>query len=1265
MRVLYVKYNTLRKPEFRICTRIVEQDGKKYVEKTAENEKARQHLETIRRGYSLAEGLYRRIRLLPYEECGGKLRFAFLEGENFLSGLDERASLDQIIRWLRQKAQVVFDYNDEFKVKFHKTAEFQQIFGDVSITDAVDAVTTANIDSGFDNFIAAGENLFCIDYEWMVDVTTPVRYLEYRAVRYYYLKNRRSFPDRTEQADFLGKYGFSEREIELYEEMEKNFLTFIHGENYKYLYLDRYARQTIEFDIAKEYTEKQKLQQACAEKEKALSEMTAENADLIKETERLKGELAAHEAELSAVFSSESWKMTSALRTIGRCVRSSKLTFLPAKFVNSAIHFGPREAVSKTIRYIHGDPSIQIPDVHPAEHQEREPHSDTYYSVLHAAEPDGSIAVHLHLFYEDLLEEFTAYLKKMPFAFDLYVSCREGVPVKNIKQRLSTIKTARKIVVKNVPNRGRDIAPLYVWFGKEISRYDYFLHIQSKKSLYTEKEQVGWRQYSLNSLLGSEDIIRRIIGLFQQQPDIGLVFPDAANMVPQEAFSWLKNRPLAQQFFKEMNIPFEEGIFMYPAGSFFWARTDALRPLFDKHLTIDRFPEENGQTDGTMAHVLERMVYFVAKSRGYRQAILDYEEGLVRYGFSYKPFRPYFSLDEDAFCNELMQYEIISFDIFDTLITRMIDEPDDLFIIMGEKINKIYGTKIDFLKIRKQAERDSDQKRGAYTNIDDIYLEMNKYLQNCGLSSEELKKMEIELELQIAVPRVAVRNIYNRLKKAGKKIILVSDMYLTSDIVSNMLKKCGYDQWDQMYLSCETGLRKDADTIWDRIFEEYPYRMIGHIGDNVRSDWQTLIDRGRAGYWIWNSRDMQSISASRPASADPHDINSKNAMGLFFNAGLFNSPFAFNEKANAVVKTPYSLGFTVFGPILFEFVRWLDYVTPDDAVLAFLAREGYVLQKIYSTIHETLEDKGKENYYLLASRRTVTVASINTLSDVDEILRRKYKGGVVNLFKSRLGIDPDIDDFEIEYKDLDDNIRKICHDLLEKHQEEYLAQFYKEKEGYLFYLEKTVPKEKWEKMYLVDVGYEGTIQYFMTKLLDIKVKGAYLAIITEAKPERLGCKVERMYDKENEYINQFIFKQLFLEAALSAPCGQLISIEKKENGLKESYKTDDHVSEEIRMLQKGILDYARNRAELITNYYEPISKTERAVMEYAFSEALSAAIMDKEVASVFSVEDDYCSNGSWQFDPGSNQWKIDKRNSGGGGRIVHEISDQREQGSSL
>lgn len=1253
--IISIKFNTLRKPEFRLETRIVEESGIKYVDKILEDERALSHINSLQEKIDTISDLWNGIDILGYnEKIDGGLRFPFVEGQSLDSKINIKANkIEDVIEGLKKQVEVVLNINDKYKTTFLETEDFIEIYGHVSGLEGLDAVTVADIDSCLDNFIITDDGIKCIDCEWIMPITLPISYIEYRVVRYFYLRHNNFFNCKISKEDFLRLYGFSASDIEIYEKMETRFLYYVHGEEYKYLYITKYEKPEYMIDFSKDTSKYIEL----IENEDKINELKMSFKEQGNIANQLQHELDAHKIQLSQsqnelyltrvqleqVFNSTSWKLTKPIRKMGGVVRRHKGLLLMAKFLKLCIKQGPVVALKRVAIYVrkHKYNIEHREDVQIAEPTKIMEGERILLHVPPAVEVDGSIAIHIHLFYEDLLEEFCAYLDKMPFIYDLYVSCREGVDSAKIAKRLKCLAKVQYVDVRNVPNWGRDIAPLYVAFGKEIASHDYFLHVHSKKSLYTNSERVEWRQYSLNSLLGSDNIIRRIFTLLQEEKT-GLVFPDAAESVPKEAFSWLKNRDIGAAFLAEMGIPFEDGIFMYPAGSFFWAKTDALRPIFDMNLTMDRFPEEAGQTDGTLAHVLERAIYFVAKHRGYSQYILDYKEGLARCDFSYKPFRSIMSMDEYSLCYCVQEFDVISFDIFDTLITRTVYQPDDVFHIMRKRILDLYNVDIDFLKLRKKAERDSDLKRGARTNINDIYSEMDKYLTELPFGSDELKQMEIDIELEICIPRVAMRTLYNKLKEDGKVIILVSDMYLTSDIIAQMLTKCGYDGWDRMYISNEVGLRKDADTIWDLVLSDFENKSICHIGDNVRSDWQTIVDRGKDAYWIWNSHELVDLSHAKDAlGVGVDDLSMRNELGLFMNEGLFNSPFAIRDNYEVKLDNPYQMGFTVFGPVFYAFIKWLDYVTPDDAILAFLAREGYLLQKVYKAVHEEVTSEEKENCYFLASRRAVTVASVSEKSDIFEILNRRYYGGVKNLFKSRLGLDIDVEDVELGYEKLDQELIEYFDEILTDSCEQYEKQFSDEREGYLSYVDETISLDKWDKVYLVDVGYSGTIQYFMSKLLSRSVNAAYLGIYSaDPLPQRRGCIMKQLYGVDSEFIKVIEQKQLFLESILSAPYGQLVSIEKTKDGVKPHYKDDSYLNEEIVKMQEGLIDYCRKCASMDFDYDKGVSDAEQSLVEYAFGELLSAEHMTDELASVFTVQDDYCSNGTLTFDSSTNKWDV-------------------------
>lgn len=179
-------------------------------------------------------------------------------------------------------------------------------------------------------------------------------------------------------------------------------------------------------------------------------------------------------------------------------------------------------------------------------------------------------------------------------------------------------------------------------------------------------------------------------------------------------------------------------------------------------------------------------------------------------------------------------YKYVSFDVFDTLIERKCLTPEQLFINTGIKVlgNR---NKTEYLKIRKQAENNAYNLLGAQATLDDIYNNMNVF-NNKTISN--LKREEINQELANCYPKKKIQDIYKYAVESNKKIIIISDMYLSKDIISKMLKKCGYDRYEKLYVSNEYGVDKRSGKLFDLVLkkENIESNDIIHIGDSLKAD---------------------------------------------------------------------------------------------------------------------------------------------------------------------------------------------------------------------------------------------------------------------------------------------------------------------------------------------------------------------------------------------------------------------------------------------
>ena len=950
--------------------------------------------------------------------------------------------------------------------------------------------------------------------------------------------------------------------------------------------------------------------------------------------EGLNGIIMSRDKQIEEIYNSTCWKMTAPFRYAvtgtKRFFRSNHLTSGAYEFLYFVKTLGYKGAVEHYRRLKTPSKPVEIPEADIISRDDIRP----------LEKLNKTIAVHLHLFYEDLAEEFFNYFNNIPFKFDLFISCRQDADAERIGRLFKRIKTVNRVEVRPAGNRGRDIAPLYVLFGREIEKYDYFMHVHSKKSVYSGKEQYGWRQFSMDCLLKDENTVRKIFALFESK-NIGLFYPETFGEMPMIAQDWLENAAGGRAFLESLGIRFEDGFFNYPVGSFFWARTEALRPVFDKHLKYEDFPEEAGQTDGTLAHVLERAISFVSNSRGYMDAIYDIRSGSISLGRSYKVYEPYFSITVDAAKTYLSGFDVISFDIFDTLITRAVYMPDDVFCIMEAMIKRKYGIACNYLSLRKKAEAMAWDKKGAYTNIDDIYECLPKVMDVSPEEAMELKQMEIDLEIKLCLPRRDMLEIFNYLKSCGKRIILVSDMYLTGEIISKMLSKCGYEGYSDMWISCERGTRKDGKTIWNDFFDIYSTVKTVHVGDNPHSDVQTVIDRHRESFFVINPRTAFKMSRYY-RDFEPYingSITQRILLGMFINGGIYNSPFCQKLNGEPDISGYGDMGYSAFGPLFTVFSLWLNTVTTKDNVLMFLAREGYIFEKLYNNVFEHNPDKKRRTVYFLSSRRAASVAAIRNEEDVRSILAQYYRGSLSNLLKSRLGIEmySDMTDRQVAMADDLDSVMKS----LSPHLEDIYARAEKERDAYKKYI---ADLDIRDEGIVVDVGYSGTIQFYLAKLRENKQAGAYLCTSSNRKPEQLGCTCSSLYpifDISEESKNKIFRNQLFLEAVLKAPFGQLICFVDDGVKAKPVYKDDSLIPDALKELQQGMLSFALDFGDVASSVMDDMDISASLVADM-FDICLKGDWMSDRVAEIMTVQDDYCENGSHRFNPHKGIWEVIK-----------------------
>lgn len=342
----------------------------------------------------------------------------------------------------------------------------------------------------------------------------------------------------------------------------------------------------------------------------------------------------------------------------------------------------------------------------------------------------------------------------------------------------------------------------------------------------------------------------------------------------------------------------------------------------------------------------------------------------------------------------------VSFDCFDTLLTRPFYKPADLFSFLDPLYRKLTGAASPFspLRIRgEQAARAAGRLRGLQdVGISEIYRTIGLLF---GIRKEILQALlaeELRLEGAFVKRRAAGARVFERARRAGKKILILSDMYLSSETIGALLSACGYEGWEAILVSSEEGVLKETGDLYRRALHKYP-EAIGrllHVGDSWRADVEGSRKAGIPSLFLPAAREVfedriQGCPAG--ALAEPaapflgrlfvqeggRSLGFRCMQALVLQSCLDDPyrPFAGSGSFNA---DPALLGYYGLGMHLMGLAVWMEQVRKNCGYgrIWFLSRDGDLPMQVYETLF------GKETAgYLYCSRRSLLPMMAETECD--------------------------------------------------------------------------------------------------------------------------------------------------------------------------------------------------------------------------------------------------------------------------------------------
>lgn len=578
---------------------------------------------------------------------------------------------------------------------------------------------------------------------------------------------------------------------------------------------------------------------------------------------------------------------------------------------------------------------------------------------------------------------------------------------------------------------------------------------------------------------------------------------------------------------------------------------------------------------------------------GNQQSLMESKDELLK---------SYADITEEKITAAITQNEVISFDVFDTLLMRDVLFPRDIFLILENKLCSKYGDVFrNFATNRILAE----QELYLSTNptLEEIYRELATKMNIPPVKAMEVMNMELSIEKKHLIAREKMRILLNDLIIKGISVCITSDMYISSEQIRSFLVDNGYMvQSVPIFVSNEYRVSK-YNGLFGELRKKYGNKRILHIGDNSEADGSSAKKYGIDEIFLIKSA-LQMLEDSKASEMLEHNDNLANRMIIArFISRQFNDPFLFSKTGGKlIIRSCYELGYDFIAPITMAFIKWIikrtEQLDADGILLS--SRDGYIVSKILLLLSERGIAVPKSIYFY-ASRNVCVLSMIKDDEDIKYVASLAFSGDVVSMMKKRFYLT----DNDILPRDEGESDEQY----ILKHKDKIINNASKMRERYHKYLALTgINKKRYTYM---DFVSSGTCQYALSHFLKSELYGLYFVRIFD--PLKGGIYVDSLCKVQSVYKGSFAIcdKYIMLENIFTSPEPTLVDFdqngmpvltseqrnEKQLNNLCEVHEgiidsvvnmicSSEYECDDITLMDKFIKFIGKDYTEFITDFFE-------------------------------------------------------------------------------
>lgn len=509
--------------------------------------------------------------------------------------------------------------------------------------------------------------------------------------------------------------------------------------------------------------------------------------------------------------------------------------------------------------------------------------------------------------------------------------------------------------------------------------------------------------------------------------------------------------------------------------------------------------------------------------------------------------------------------DIISFDFFDTLVTRKTLSYTDVFELLNLKLCASGIFIPDFARMRLYAEKELSKTFSP--KLVTIYERVLELVGGSFITALELATLEWEIDYNLLKVRADIRKVFKSAISTGKKVVITTDSYYDRTQIEQILNRFGLTGYDNVFVSCEYGTSKTQE-LYGVVSDKYKGSSILHIGDDELADIEKAGESGISSFRLYNASDLLDALGGL-GLGDLNSLSDRVKVGLFL-SHLFNSPFWFeNESQRLSVSSSSDIGYLFCAPMITDFVHWMKERTADQGYdhILFGARDGHLIGRLFRMVdgadaNDSVDIKAhSKSYYFLTSRTAAIRAGMWTVDDIEYVDSMKFFGSREEALRVRFGI-------EVEDAETVDRTALI----LDKSRQQ--------RENYKVYIDKLCLGGR--DLAFFDFVAKGTTQMYLQKLfVGRHLKGFYFLQLEPEFMADKGLDIEPFYTEQERNSSALFDNYYILETMLTSPYPQMLEMDENGRPVFAEETRNDADIKVFKRAQDGVIEYFKDYISIV------------------------------------------------------------------------------------